>query len=324
MASPKDLDIDGRVFRNACAHRLRPLLKMKEKNAPAFVFDIDNGFDLGAYQNGLEHSLSKMSSPQTPCRILNIPQELQDLILSFLDTPRILAMRITCTRFRRLLPQPTHAELIACERTKFAIYKALLCCSDCQCLRPEKEFPWTRNQKSGRYAPIAQKEARICYDCGDKRCHYALPGTSFKIGLDTFVKCGVCNKIEKEQEERPKWFLHASGPLGESPRSPQDPFVDGTRVCCHCTPRRSVAAPLGTSFKIDIDTDTYVKCIMCDKLEVKKTEGSRYLLLDATGVCSACYCSRSRQDLSEDYRTREDFLYREDRIIYAGDLNMYV
>ena len=136
-----------------------------------------------------------MSSEQTRCPISDLPGELHNMIVDYLDTPSLLNLRITSRHFHRLIKKPSVAQLIACERTPFAIYKTLLYCIACERLRAEPKFPVTRPSLVGRYASLAKKETRICLDCCAN--HDFGKGNRVLIGKKAILMCDYCSEVKQ-------------------------------------------------------------------------------------------------------------------------------
>ncbi|KAH8756843.1 hypothetical protein BGZ57DRAFT_772259, partial [Hyaloscypha finlandica] len=119
---------------------------------------------------------------------------LQNNIISHLDIPSTLKLRLTNRHFHTLNPYPTHVTLLLVERTPWAVAPNLYRCMDCLRLRFQEKFaPAMLHGPKGKNGKEPQK--RFCVECGLKRprSRYA-PGAEIVVeGRDIcFVKSVGC------------------------------------------------------------------------------------------------------------------------------------
>ena len=67
----------------------------------------------------------------TKSRLLALPIELQKSIISILNIPSKLALRIQTNIFFLLIKPATHKDLVAAEKSAWAIWQGLYACMDC-------------------------------------------------------------------------------------------------------------------------------------------------------------------------------------------------
>src|SRR5436190_2212968 len=131
--------------------------------------------------------------------LLSLPTELQLWIIDVCDIPSKLALRMTNHHFRALIRRPTHADLLAAEKTPWGEDRDLFSCMDCLRLRRRCNFAdaMTKGPK-GKQGKEPQK--RFCLYCGlnpkPRTTRYSL-GSEVKVGGERFVFCKACKRYDR-------------------------------------------------------------------------------------------------------------------------------
>lgn len=113
---------------------------------------------------------STMSS-SNPTSLLDLPTEMDLLILQHLSFFDLHSLRLTNHYFHALIPPPTHAELLDNEQSPFACKNGLSACVGWTRLRPKASFsPKMFKMENRPGQPDARN--RFCIECGRR----PLPG----------------------------------------------------------------------------------------------------------------------------------------------------
>lgn len=96
--------------------------------------------------------------------ILDLPTEILQLIVQYLDSLSLLRLKITCRDFHAITPPLSVAQMLQVEKSAFGRQKGLYTCGDCMRLRPKKAFADAMIKKKARWSRYAGK--RFCVDCG--------------------------------------------------------------------------------------------------------------------------------------------------------------
>lgn len=126
--------------------------------------------------------------------ILDLPTEILQLIVQYLDSLSLLRLKMTCRDFHALTPPLSVAQMLQVEESAFGRQKELYTCGDCMRLRPKKAFAdamfWRRRGRSGSNAG-----RRFCVECGLKPgsdgAQYT-PGSQIAIEGKRYVVCRLC------------------------------------------------------------------------------------------------------------------------------------
>ena len=132
-----------------------------------------------------------------PTRIIRLPLELQQQIISSLDFPDILFLKMTCIHYDQLIEPLTLDELLKAECSSFCNKKKLYSCSYCLRLRDWTKFADQMLRKKRRkMAKEANK--RFCIDCGlnapDGTTRYS-SGFGIMVGSVIHIVCPRCNEF---------------------------------------------------------------------------------------------------------------------------------
>jgi hypothetical protein len=156
------------------------------------------------YRQALLSSIHQPPQPKTTAsspkqsKLLLLPTELQNNIISHLDIPSTLILRLTNRHFYTLNSCPTHTTLLLAERTPWAVTLNLYSCMDCLRLKPQAKFATAMlNGPKGRNGKDPQK--RFCVECGLKgpRSRYS-PGAEIVVEGKRHVLCKECKVYSGE------------------------------------------------------------------------------------------------------------------------------
>lgn len=135
-----------------------------------------------------------MSQPRTLC---DLPTEILHTIARYLDAFSLVWLQRSCRDFRKLIPAPTHQELMEAETTEFGILNGFYACQDCLRLRPRAKF--ADNMTKRKYAKREPRaNNRYCVDCGiNPRPHTNryTAGNHIKILDKSYIICLRCREF---------------------------------------------------------------------------------------------------------------------------------
>ena len=163
--------------------------------------------------------------------LLHLPGELQDEIITYLEFPHSIKLKMTCRHFNNLIPKLSHEQLLEAEQT---ICSGHIACRFCLRLRPAFFFADMMHSKKRRVGGI-EANKRFCLDCG--LLHGAgitryNRGARLSILTEPFVICIQCNPEadkyrtydQAKAETPPRKFL-----LSPAPR--EDPTATTCKAC---------------------------------------------------------------------------------------------
>jgi hypothetical protein len=130
----------------------------------------------------------------TKSRLLALPGELKKNIIDVLDIPSKLALRITSRDFFLLIKPATHKDLMAIEKSVWAIQRGLYTCMDCTRLRPSCKFA-DAMRKGSKGLNGKKPHRRFCIDCGlHPKLHTTRysPGAEITVNDKRYVLCKKC------------------------------------------------------------------------------------------------------------------------------------
>lgn len=150
--------------------------------------------------------------------LATLPVELQQEIISYLEFPDNICLRMTCRRFGSVIPPLTHDEALKAEISAFGFKKELYSCSHCLRLRLPAQFADRmtkfRMSKFGR-----NKGKRVCVECGVHRTGTYEPGSEFVWRGEKYVVCTACKEPGKALTDRHgegTWFCEDCWDLAQS------------------------------------------------------------------------------------------------------------
>jgi hypothetical protein len=139
--------------------------------------------------------------------ILRLPDELHLTVVSHLQDNEsrfsLLRLRLVNRFFQKLIPAPSHDELIVLEHTQFARNNSLYACKHCIRLRSSVHFASNMLKgKTGLNGSYAWK--RFCADCGfnvvDQKLGAYAAGVEAFVGGVRWVRCRHCSALKKGNE----------------------------------------------------------------------------------------------------------------------------
>ena len=146
------------------------------------------------------YMMAPTDATTSPSRLLALPVELQKDIIELLDIPSKLALRITSWQFSFLIKPPTHQDLLAAERSTWAMARRLFACQDCIRLRPSREFA-DAMKKGPKGLNGKEPHKRFCIDCGlhpkPRTTRYS-PGSEMEVMGKRYVICKFCRMYTSE------------------------------------------------------------------------------------------------------------------------------
>ncbi|SPJ90333.1 uncharacterized protein FTOL_13214 [Fusarium torulosum] len=151
-----------------------------------------------------------MSFLSPPLSLTTLPSEIQNEIISLLDSFDKLILRTTSRHFRTITPITTD-DLLTTEQTLFSRENDLLGCYDCLCLRRAACF--ADNMRKGKRGRQGSKPTlRFCIDCGLNPHSAATRYNHGNMPQDSFDEnrwvCNPCWQLvarrrrEKEREQQ--------------------------------------------------------------------------------------------------------------------------
>lgn len=151
----------------------------------------------------LSPPLSPIMTP--PASLMGLPTELHLAILEHLPFPDSHGLKLTNRHFYNIVKPLNHADLLAAEKTRFAIGAGLYACKDCVRLRTACRFgDQMKRQKKRREGSRAKD--RFCLDCGVNPApgttRYA-PGNRISLAGEVYVICTKCGWFSDGVEENP-------------------------------------------------------------------------------------------------------------------------
>ncbi|KAH5617658.1 hypothetical protein HBI23_251530 [Parastagonospora nodorum] len=138
--------------------------------------------------------------------ILRLPEELHLEVVSHLQDNEsrfsLIRLRLVNRFFHKLMPAPSHDELMVLEHTQFARNNSLYACKHCIRLRSSVHFASSMLKgKTGLNGSYAWK--RFCADCGfsvDQNLGAYAAGVEGFVGGVRWVRCRHCNALKKGNE----------------------------------------------------------------------------------------------------------------------------
>jgi hypothetical protein len=135
--------------------------------------------------------------------VLRLPDELHLEVVSHLQDNEsrfsLLRLRLVNQLFHKLIPAPSHDELIVLEHTQFARNNSLFACKHCIRLRSSVNFASNLLKgKTGLNGLYAWK--RFCADCGfsgDQNLEAYAAGVEAFVSGVRWVRCRYCNEFKK-------------------------------------------------------------------------------------------------------------------------------
>lgn len=133
-----------------------------------------------------------------PTNLLNLAQELQEEIISNLEWPDRVCLKLTCKHYNQLIPSLDLNQLLEAEKSAFSEQRDLYACRYCLRLRDGTEFAdkMLKRTKGRGHGDAAM---RFCVECGlnaPKGTTRYSPGTQIRIGGVTKVICDTCKSFK--------------------------------------------------------------------------------------------------------------------------------
>jgi hypothetical protein len=131
--------------------------------------------------------------------LIDLPNEIQQHIIDYLDFPSNVLLKMTCRYFNTFITALGHGELMEAETSDFCLQKDLYACRDCLRLRTKTTFADNVVRKRrGRYRIDSAK--RFCVDCGvnprEGTTRYCA-GSQIVMQGELYVICGSCRTFAK-------------------------------------------------------------------------------------------------------------------------------
>lgn len=130
--------------------------------------------------------------------LISLPQELQEEIISNLEWPDRVCLKLTCKHYNQLIPSLDLNQLLEAEESAFSEQRDLYACRYCLRLRDGTDFANKMLKRTrGRGHQDAAK--RFCVDCGlnapEGATRYA-PGAEISVGDVTKIICELCKSFK--------------------------------------------------------------------------------------------------------------------------------
>lgn len=103
-----------------------------------------------------------MQNATMASRLLALPQELQDQIISNLEFPQNILLKLTCRYFNVVISQLTLPQVLNAEKTEFARGRALHACYFCMRVRRSREFLDYLLRHMGHFLYNPEPRKRFC------------------------------------------------------------------------------------------------------------------------------------------------------------------
>jgi hypothetical protein len=124
--------------------------------------------------------------------LLQLPVELLQDIISYLELYEKARLRQTNHCFHSLIGPITHQDLLVAETTVWAVSGNLFACKECTQLRHMLKF-CDDMRKGKKVKGGSEAHTRFCVDCGIARRYQ--PGTKLAIMGTPYIICKICKKF---------------------------------------------------------------------------------------------------------------------------------